>query len=572
MATGGRLTRSRINASDELIDYVCSPCTKKNKTSEAVKYCVECQEYLCTSCVENHNSFSALSGHSLLGRSQLGTSVGTGARNLPSVPTDRCKVHATKLVEMYCANHDTVGCSVCFNISHKKCDDIHYIPEYVQKQNPTSQFSRLQSRLNATILKIESLAKQQQQRKVELKKNKDICLDEIQAFRMDINKTIDRLEQTTIKDLDDRFCALDQMFDNEMKAIQKTLDHLRKQIVSTETTDVNTSQQFVSLKLCQTEIIEAENLITGGSLSIDKNSLQFERNSKILDFLQSLYSLHKPQHHTTEQRVLPQKKKESLYQVKTKDSFNVKLPKDKEICDILTLCLLDCGDFLVADRENKILKQIDSINYKIKRSVKLPEVSNSVGTVNAEEAIVCLKGNSLQFVSTRGELVLTRRLKMDHCCLGVSVIACYIFVTDGQDRNIYKYDMNGTLLKKISGNKIFSWNRRIVGSEDKKAMYVTDMNKGLIKLDLEGNIIWNISGKGLKNAADLCTDELGNVFVADKYSNTVVQVTSDGECLGNVVTGKQCDKEPYGVCFNSKESKLFVSGRNCNDIHVYSLE
>ncbi|XP_045198819.2 uncharacterized protein LOC123553136 [Mercenaria mercenaria] len=572
MATGGRLTRSRINASDEFIDYACSPCTKKNRKSEAVKYCVECQEYLCTSCVESHNSFSALSGHSLLGRSQFGTSGVIGARNLPSVPTDRCKVHTTKLVDMYCANHDTVGCSVCFNINHKKCEDIHYISDYVQKENPRSQFSRLQSQLNTTILKMETLAKQQQQLEVELQKKKDNYLDEIQAFRIDINKTIDQLEQATIKDLDCQFNVLDQMFENEKKSIQKTLDDLRKQKLSIEISDANTSQQFVSLKLCQTEITDAENFISGGSLSIDKNSIRFERNSEILDFMQSLHSLQKPQHQTTEQRVLPQSKKQSLYQVKTEDSFNIRLPKGQQICDIWSLCLLYSGDVLLADNANKVLKLVDGVTYKITKSIRMPEEPHYVNTVNTEEAIVCLKGYSLQFVSTRDQLILTRRLMIDHCCLGVCGIACNIFVTSGKERNIFKYDMNGTLLKKITGENIFSWNRDISGSEDKKAIYVTDCDKGLIKMDLEGNIIWKISGKGLKNAFGLCTDGLGNVFVADNGSNTVGQVTYDGKYLGSVVTGASCVKRTNGVCFSSKESKLFVSRSFCNDIYVYSLE
>ncbi|XP_053389186.1 E3 ubiquitin-protein ligase TRIM56-like [Mercenaria mercenaria] len=419
---------------------------------------------------------------------------------------------------------------------------------------------------------METLAKQQQQLKIELKKKKDICLNEIQAFRIDINKTIDQLEQTTIKDLDDQFSALDQSFENEMQAVQKTLDDLRKQKLSAEASDVNTSQQFVSLKLCQTEITEAENLISGGSLSIDKNSLCFERNSEMLAFLQSLYSLDKPQYQMTEQRVLPRRTKESLYQVKAKYSFNVKLPKDQKTCSISSMCLLDSGYLLVTDNRNKVLKLVDGVKKKIRNSVEMPDASNSVDTINAEEAIVCLKNNSLQFVSTRDKLMLTRRLKTDHCCLGVCVIASYIFVTDGRDRNIFKYDIKGTLLKKNSGNEIFFWNRYILGTKDENAIYVTDDNNGLIKMDLEGNIIWNLSGEGLKNAFGLCSDGLGNVFVADSASHTVVQVTSDGKCLGDVVAEPSRVYKPYGVCFNSKASKLFVSGNCCNDIYVYSLE
>jgi hypothetical protein len=114
MATEGCTPRS----SDELFDFSCTPCNKKNKNSEAVKYCVDCQEYLCENCVESHNSFSVLAGHTLIGQSKFGQS-GSGSKNLPSVPTERCKFHSLKLVDMYCADHDAVGCHVCFTITHR---------------------------------------------------------------------------------------------------------------------------------------------------------------------------------------------------------------------------------------------------------------------------------------------------------------------------------------------------------------------------------------------------------------------------------------------------------------------
>ena len=112
---------STTNASDEHFDFSCTPCTcnKKGKNSEAVKYYVECQEYLCGTCEESHNSFSVLAGHTLVGQSNFGGISGKDSRDLLSVPTERSQLHSLKLVDMYCADHDTVGCHVSFTIHHK---------------------------------------------------------------------------------------------------------------------------------------------------------------------------------------------------------------------------------------------------------------------------------------------------------------------------------------------------------------------------------------------------------------------------------------------------------------------
>ena len=114
MATGGVSNTDML--SDETFDHLCSVCKSKNKNTEASKFCVDCQDYYCSSCVKFHEDVPALSRHKILDITQF--KPGTSQVH-QMVPTERCDIHSHKHVDMYCQNHDVVGCSTCMAVDHK---------------------------------------------------------------------------------------------------------------------------------------------------------------------------------------------------------------------------------------------------------------------------------------------------------------------------------------------------------------------------------------------------------------------------------------------------------------------
>ena len=42
---------------------MCSPCDSQNKQTKAAVYCLDCEEFLCTSCKELHQSFKLSKNH-----------------------------------------------------------------------------------------------------------------------------------------------------------------------------------------------------------------------------------------------------------------------------------------------------------------------------------------------------------------------------------------------------------------------------------------------------------------------------------------------------------------------------
>ena len=112
----GRKRTEPTKDSEYVADLLCSICAIENRRTDADRYCIQCQDYFCQLCVNIHEKLAILSGHEIIGKAELGA-MGSAIK-LPSIPTERCPRHKTKLLELYCETHDVVGCGTCMVLEH----------------------------------------------------------------------------------------------------------------------------------------------------------------------------------------------------------------------------------------------------------------------------------------------------------------------------------------------------------------------------------------------------------------------------------------------------------------------
>ncbi|XP_053383607.1 transcription intermediary factor 1-beta-like [Mercenaria mercenaria] len=279
---------STTDASDEFFDFVCSPCNKKDRNTEAVKYCADCQEYLCGACVIHHNSFAVLAGHTLVGRSKSGNTSGADIKHLPSVPTERCTIHKTKLMDMFCADHDSIGCHVCFTSNHKTCQNIHYFPEFVQSVRQDENDKRVAKEIKTVMSVAEYFMKRNQKARKENSKSKMVCLKEIKSFRADINEVTDQLEKASVAEIEENHNELDKILQLKIDNMHDTLDKLTKYEAEMRSSQNNPSQLFVATKLCKEIILDTEKCM---QVEEQRTCLAFTRNQNIHKVLQNCDSL-----------------------------------------------------------------------------------------------------------------------------------------------------------------------------------------------------------------------------------------------------------------------------------------
>ena len=96
MAVDGRKFKDTFShGSDDYHDFSCSPCTKDGRNVAPIKYCVECDENLYTTCMKHHNKFAVMRGHQLLDKAR------TQSCQRSQLPSQRCDKHGGKISRLF---------------------------------------------------------------------------------------------------------------------------------------------------------------------------------------------------------------------------------------------------------------------------------------------------------------------------------------------------------------------------------------------------------------------------------------------------------------------------------------
>jgi len=114
----------------------CQGCSvdgsKQSNAVLAVKFCVECSERLCESCVDSHQKVTVTRKHELVDLSEDGGSM----ERVMKSKTIYCHKHTDRPVELYCFECKKVICMLCFVELHKEheCSDVKKVAREFQTQ------------------------------------------------------------------------------------------------------------------------------------------------------------------------------------------------------------------------------------------------------------------------------------------------------------------------------------------------------------------------------------------------------------------------------------------------------
>lgn len=114
-AVPGRKT-PRDNFSVDVLESLCAACSYQGSRQKGIKYCVTCEEYLCSKCVTNHYLMPLTSKHVIEDTNNLNDVEGSGKPQ--SVLTERCPDHPRQILDMYCKTHSKICCKTCLHTKH----------------------------------------------------------------------------------------------------------------------------------------------------------------------------------------------------------------------------------------------------------------------------------------------------------------------------------------------------------------------------------------------------------------------------------------------------------------------
>ncbi|XP_071169228.1 zinc-binding protein A33-like [Mytilus edulis] len=268
---------------------VCGVCESQHSTITAEFWCPECDEGLCSKCLNFHNASKALRYHGVI-----------SINNYKQLPqsianiSQFCSEHDRKF-QNYCLQDESLCCPLCIQPNHDKCMGIISLEKVIENAKTSVLFESLYLNLKDIKINVKRVDKDRKQNLAEIKVQRQKFHDEIKQVRIKINEHIDSLEQRILRDL----------YAAEEKITSQIGDLLEKVAKITEKVDLlqtniraikeyaSDLQAFIGSKMIETEIQKHEKFMQSlfEDASLQKMDINCKINDKIFDLLSSITSI-----------------------------------------------------------------------------------------------------------------------------------------------------------------------------------------------------------------------------------------------------------------------------------------
>ncbi|XP_052214318.1 uncharacterized protein LOC127832970 [Dreissena polymorpha] len=235
-------------------------------------------------------------------------------------------------------------------------------------------------------------------------------------------------------------------------------------------------------------------------------------------------------------------------------------------CVIRDFCVLPSGQVLVADMNQvKLLNQ----HYKLVSHCSLSNAPLSICQITPSEVGVT-GGKEVQFIKVnKSQLVIDRKLRLEHSCYGIAHHQGDLFVT------VHKYTMSGELVSKLHQSKSDTCSvEKCAVSPTGDKLYITSSSQNkLLTLAIDGSVLSTFMDPELKYPRGIYVTPVGQLLVCGRDSSTILQVDSKGnKKLATLATQRDGLNSPCSVCYNNNTGSIIVGQRDKNKILVLKVQ
>ncbi|XP_045171301.2 uncharacterized protein LOC123533636 [Mercenaria mercenaria] len=558
----GRGFNSVRDGSDADFEIICTPCGEDNIREEAVKFCAECNQYLCTTCTRYHRRIAASKFHKLLDTDD-------GKNTLEVAMVTKCRYHADRDIEMYCGTHDMVYCAKCIATEHRACESVKNIEDVTTPFVQQNEIHELQDESKAVSDQLKAANKNKQINVGSLEEQRSEILRNIQDIERNIIEHIGKLKREAVESLNKRYSEINSEMESEITLMANTITEVDKSTSMLQSlSNMDARQQFVQTKLIQRTVKDAKKLFEK-SESQGTRVVRFIENADLNTVIMTATDLGRLETMNKIQK-LPTPKQ---YKLKSKREIHVRMQNDVKRCYISDTCQLHDGTIILTDFDNKKVKWLDT-NYNVKCHCDLNNQPRDICCTTQNEVAVKMNNNKVQFLSVDSSLSVLRDISIeDGGYWGMAYIAGDLWLSTGSGINVYS--RSGTLLKSINnivnGQRIFKdLPQHIAASREN--VIVTDGSDGAVCLGRDGTVKSELRDGSLNYTQGVCVSSDGTVFLSGFRSHNIVIFSGDGKCQGELLTQEIGLTNPGSLYYDNKRNCLILTRhRSCDSIYILEM-
>ncbi|XP_060582314.1 uncharacterized protein LOC132738740 [Ruditapes philippinarum] len=529
-------------------DIVCTPCFEDDIREPAVKYCPECQDFLCTGCSLHHGRQRLSRSHKLVDKNEA-------KQGSHVTVTAKCLYHRDRNIEMYCEEHDMVYCLKCIATDHRSCKGVTGLDDLSVSTDQKRETERLKADIMNTKERLENTDQKTKTNLKSIEEHRNEVITQIEALARGLVEHIHKLEREALEGLDAKYILVKEELETNMSKLSKAkeeVEQVRSKLQGMDSLDK--IQQFVQTKLTQQTLNDAVKVLEQNEAK-GIQSLHLKENTELKSLVSSSTCLGSVQK-IRESKRLPTSR---TYKVRSQKEESIRMKNDKigpYICDV---CQLQDGTIILADNNNMRIKRL-GVNYNIKDYFDLESYPSGICCTGNTEVAVKLYHNKVCFISVGSSLSKVRDISVTGGrYLGMTYCAGELWVSDVNGVNVYS--MTGTLLKYVISDvnikpMFKSTPHQMVVSEGN--VFVTDNSDGAVCLTRDGTVKGELIDKRLAETRGVCVSNDGTVFISGFNSDSIMMFDSERKCLGELVSKESGLLKPVSLLFDDKRNCLVV--------------
>ncbi|XP_063425608.1 uncharacterized protein LOC134709370 [Mytilus trossulus] len=539
---------------------ICDPCSRLHKSTDALKFCTDCDDALCSDCSTAHSALKITISHNVVDASALTCRTFNLKKN--------CTDHQDMPLEFFCSDHDCLLCRSCMADTHRTCSKILPIDVAAKGIKSSVMFDDISKDIAAIRKSAKELVEDRQKNKNRVGQSKELSQQKITKIRHDINKHLDKLEKKLSSDMDAMERELDEKASaglSKAKTTETSIEDIWEHI-NFLTKHGSESQMLILLNEVRSEMTKQSSNLQELILTQEMNGLDIEQ----VDFISSANSFgsvkrvsspcsvsyHPPKHIQAQIQLTHEK-------VPTKFEFDkkIKIPSGRISCVAVNddNRVLLCND-MHSNFNNNVISCTET-GDQIQACTIFHRVFGIAIVPHTEEAVISLaNAKIIQFVNI-SSMIPGRQLQVtvkDIYINGIAVVRDTIIVGGGSGNVYFIEKINGKCLKTVNiGTGTITSFVSLLGGINGVLYCCENWGKMQVHcMKLDGTFI---SSFDVKNPTGVTLDSKGNLYVACYGSNELCRLSSDYEVHDILLKESDGIDQPMDVAFNKTYSKLYIS-------------
>ncbi|CAC5410388.1 unnamed protein product [Mytilus coruscus] len=548
---------------------VCGICDHRHVTKPSVVWCSECDEGLCDDCKEHHSFSKATRNHEIVLIDEY--------KKLPAnilQIAQFCKKHDEKY-DLFCRKHDSPCCRKCIE-DHNGCKDLTDIRNMIHNIKSSTAFKEIENTLSETAENIKRVRINREQNLASLAEKGKIVEMEIQQFRNKINDHLDKLQNEIMKEIK----TLEEKESSKIRQLLASLKQREKEILEYKVNIENTKryasnlQSFIAIKQIEKDIFKEEIYIQSISKSeqMHQIDISFRKDTTLQEITATIKTLGEVVMSSSACNISIQKRRNIQAQIilpphsNNFDNVSLKFKRtiQTHLSKVRGCTFLPDGKMVFSSDSSKqvrVLKPDGSDDFHL----------NKIGSV---WDVVYIGDNSVAVTSGGTSFskqiniidVLNKKVKKT-----LNAKSANYGVTFKDGRLIYCAQDKGLKMISLSDESITSIGTRKmlspanVANHGDRLFYTNEINNNVTCCDFHGNILWTFSAdSALVYPLGISVDNDGNVYVAGRWSNSVVVISTDGQRHRQLLSEKDGLELPTAVEYDRSNNKLLVANGSGN--------